>query len=415
MSSANIDASRKIDNEFVRLFFFNVGHGASTLISMPPAKTGSERRYGVVDCKDLPGISFVEKYLLSPPFKDEPACEKPFVLEFVALTHFDTDHFTGMSRLLGGPGSPFTVRRFLGPPCYPIKVANTKYKPRGARYQELYAIHELAYEPTRRAVRLGKAPILDIFLLNQRYDWFRDINIEIMGLAPVADAVIDEKTLARGGNPSSGALRLRFKTKHVQILGGDVEKEDWEEIQQRLNGNPQDLLKANSIGVPHHGGRGNPREVWDRFSRRMQKDVWMDKWKLRKPSEAVVSCGINDPFTRRESYKIFLQTKCIISCTNPSKFCKELLARQNSKPPCISINDKKIVIDPLEKFRCAESITRDVEENLKPYAAPPQDVFDGCISVTLREKRRPKVKYFNRKPCKLTLKKIKEYESRKNS
>ena len=100
--------------DFLRLVCFNVGHGACILVSLPPGGTKKRRRYGVIDCNETHADS-VDEYLRNPPpeavAEDGDTSDK-CELEFVAVTHYDTDHFRGIVSLLGSNAS-----RFFARPC----------------------------------------------------------------------------------------------------------------------------------------------------------------------------------------------------------------------------------------------------------------------------------------------------------
>jgi hypothetical protein len=141
----------------------------------------------------------------------------------------------------------------------------------------------------------------------------------------------------------------------------------------------------------------------------MQKDAL---GKPRQRSKSVVSCGVNDPCPNRETYRAISQTECRVFCTNPPRFCNELFARQSSRLPCCG--DTEAVIDPLEKFRSVDSATRDLEDRLRPYAAPRIDLFDGSVCVNLREGQPPEVVHLGRKVCDLAHQILKEDEKAKS-
>jgi hypothetical protein len=396
-----------VDDSFVRVVCFNVGHGASTLVSLPPLELGGPRRYGVIDTNEASAASLVEYYLRQPPFDDEPPLTgHPLMLEFVALTHFDFDHFKGMAYLLGQDRSPLRAKRFLGPPFNPLSVAETRFVPNSDAYEELCTIAKLAYLPTRRDRRLGKAPQLCVLLSGKQYQWFADI--EILALAPLDDVVTKPRITEARGNLASGALRLRFDRKHVFVLGGDVEEGDWREIASRFPSAAVDPLTANVVTVPHHGGQGNHKDIWERFSRLVPSGPLPEK---RELTVGVISCGDGDPQTRDETFVVLAKSNCSVRCTNPSQPCRDKYRERGEQPPCLQ-RARAGEAEPIMNFAASED--KEWEDVLCRFSEP-LGPFDGTVCVDLKRGQPPLVRHLGRIGAKYCLDPWRDGQVGKNS
>lgn len=382
------DKPHSADQRFVRLVFFNVGHGACTLISLPPVKEGGRRRYGVVDCNSPAGTSIVEYYLRHPPFPDEPPCRGDTLqLDFVVLTHFEYEHFKGMPYLLGEPGSPFRVLHFLGPPYDPAEVARKKFVHHSPPFEELCAIRQMAYCPTRRARRLGRAPAFDVFLHGVLYDWFDDV--EIMSLAPLPDAVVRRKALEAEGNTASGALRFRFKTKHVLLLCGDAREIEWHEIGRHLSELNNDPLLADVVLVPCHGASTLPLAIWERASRLVPPMAE----ERREPTIAVISCRYLNPYTTHATYDLLARNRCVVYCTNPTRACVERHEQLVKRPSCLREPE-----NPAEADRHLEpesAMGRESEDPLRTISEVAEPLA-GSVCIDLRKGTSPSVRHIGR-------------------
>ena len=368
-------------DSFVRVVFFNVQHGLCCLLSMPPAKSGQPRRYGVVDCNRSTFSCFVESYLRNPPFADEPPLDgDPLRLEFVALTHFDKDHFRGIAHLLGDSGSPFCARRFIGPPCLPMSyMARHPIKQKSHR-DELRAIGQLAYAPSRRARRKGKAPELALFCQDVNYPWFADT--KVIALAPLADDLLNKETA--GGNAISGAVMFRFSSGHVLLIGGDVDEDDWLEFARKTERLGKNDVTSNVVSVPHHAGAGNPVEIWTLFSRRRP----LVTGERRTETRAVISCGKADRFPRMKNCATIAATDCKIYCTNA---CLESI----NNGGCFRIVNetplKKALMPGVTPFMDKSPKTSRARKILSRFAETQMDPLDGAIIIEFREKVIPKI------------------------
>ena len=328
--------------DHLRLVCFNVGQGACTLLIFPATEAGRRRRYAVVDC-NVAGADSVEYYL-----RRHEGVSGECELEFVALTHYDWDHFAGINRLAGAPGSPFRTRRFIGPPMSPLEAAEKYYAPSGPAAGALQQLYELTFGRYRtRKGRRCADPELCAFRWDQAYRWAPQLGqeVQIRALAPSPSGAAGARASGvEYSNLASGILRVQYG-KTVALICGDVTEEEWQRILAHfaVGARPRDLLPANAALVPHHGGSGNPPELWERISRLSDHSMHLMRTARAAPGEcrkartkAVVSCGTVGNASRRTLLTL-AGAKVAAYCTNPSQACAGLRGERRRPPPvCVA-------------------------------------------------------------------------------
>ena len=80
------------------------------------------------------------------------------------MTHYDYDHFNGMSALLGADDSGFSTRIFLGPLVMP-SLAASKYEPGTDAYEELMQIDKRTWASYKRS----RHPKVDVLWFERVY------------------------------------------------------------------------------------------------------------------------------------------------------------------------------------------------------------------------------------------------------
>ena len=350
-----------IDEAFVRFVFFPVGRGSCTLVSFPPEREGSPRRYGVVDCNQSDARS-VKDYLQHPFFPDEPPPEDPTRLRFVALTHYDYDHFNGVDVLVGGGGSPFRPDYFFYPLWPPAAVRRKYPNVSSLPRRQLTEIDRVVFEPRRNGT-YDRSPKPRSLNFDASYEGilFPDeplvagSPLRIRALAPSSRAVNPRDhslAAATDANFSSAALRIQFG-KSVVILAGDVQEDEWHQVradyEYQDGGRPRlGDLAAGVMLVPHHGGRGNPELLWEVSSRKsafhQQKLKYYERRLVceRDSTLAVISCGKGDNnLPSRDTLDRLKRHRAAIRCTTPNQVCRELSAECNRPIPCVAQLEEK--------------------------------------------------------------------------
>ncbi len=389
------------DEACARAVFLSVGHGSCLLISLPPTISGDFRRFGVIDCCDSHGMAAVEYYLTHSPFEDERIGMDEIVpLSFVALTHFDQDHFKGMASMM----RRFPVEWFIGPAWLPSRIAETKYNGEGKAAEELEEIDRLVYNKPNGGRELDGSemlPRLRVFFSECPYNRCMP-GLSLTGLAPLQAKIPQRKELATASNAASGALRVEFPTGHSMVVGGDVEHRDWLAILEDFPYEPnRDVLKVDVVGVPHHGGRGNVPGAWFRFSRVRRNKGSVPRNRRKNRTIAVISCGSQQKHTRSSTYRAIADSGCSVRCTGVSRECSRTYRKKGSAPPCtVGIDPGRASLDPfavgldarLHEFRAR------LDDAGGSYVTF-NDPLDGAVCVEFRRGTEPKILHLGRRPA----------------
>lgn len=357
---------------FLRFVFFSVGRGNNTLVSLPPSEEGGYRRYGVIDSNQS-DVRILRAYLDCPWFPEEHVdpCD-PFCFEFVALTHYDGDHFNGLANLLGGmpPHSEnkrsFYSKFFLYPIVPPKLVALTKYSYKSDYAQQLLEIYHIVFDPPRLKLD-NRRPTLPLMLAYDNHlesiiapnGVLAEHPFKLKALAPSAfatDRILTSLVLDRAGfgsgNILSSALRFQFGNA-VVLIGGDVMDNEWGIVLgDYANANPNSSreLGMTVVQVPHHGGTGNPEILWEIISRsslhrptRIKGNEGWNEENRRKPTLAVISCGERDPSLPSQETLMLLEKHGVqILCTAVNAHCSKEYEAKGHEVPCESIHGEPI-------------------------------------------------------------------------
>lgn len=249
------------------------GQGESVVIKMP------DGRWGVVDC-----------FTTSPATPDRnPAAlflraRGVDRLQFVCLTHPHQDHYLGMMALI----NEFNPREF-----WRFGSLSHEHIRNLIHYHEARAIVTGRSEFSRSAEELlslfGKsleaveAKTMDVEFATARKTLYppsieEPKTFHIHSLSPTGnqttlyeaaivrcvkpDGRIGEKLSKSHHNNISVVLKITYG-RSVVFLGGDLEKQGWEELLSRY---PDHMLKATAIKVSHHGSpNGYCDKLWERF------------------------------------------------------------------------------------------------------------------------------------------------------
>ncbi|MCC6698995.1 MAG: hypothetical protein IT365_25455 [Candidatus Hydrogenedentes bacterium] len=340
--------------EFTRFVFFAVGQGSCTLISFPPRAKGQSRRYAIVDCNQSDAAS-VRDYLESPWFPDEaPLKGPPYALSFVALTHYDCDHFNGVNVLLGGTEglagkSPAFHCGFFLYPLIPPRIMLRCYKPKSVFNRQLQEMSLLAFD--RHAVRRRS------YAFDASYDALvpsKKGRIRIRCIAPTCEAKdrLMCKVLAMASrldrkpqkeNLLSAALQVQFG-KAVVTLGGDVVDKEWGRVRAEHEPGRLHELSSRAVLAPHHGGEGNCDDLWAVASRKSpfhlarkaeSAEARAVCERRKTKTVAVISCGeghINHPSLA--TLQTLKKHNTDVICTSPNAHCIEYFTKEKAEVPC---------------------------------------------------------------------------------
>jgi hypothetical protein len=339
---------------FIRLIIFSVGRGSCTLISFPPKDQNSPRRYGVIDCNDSQA-SGIRAYLRKPWFEHESPSNYPIQFEFVAITHYDFDHFNGIGTLLGANEDGLRAAYFLYPylpPAFALPSKGEKGS-EGLKAKQLTEIHRLTFSDeatvTPRPINLGS---IHGEVFQRQLDQTSGI-FELIGLAPSPKAVdelvryvssrvpnrVANRAVVDVGRPNlySAAIRLRYGD-CAAILAGDVIGDEWRLIRADLERNGRlTWLAGDLVLAPHHGGVGNGIEFWEIASRKSPYYSIPEESGSRKATYAILSCGSGDQrLPSADTIDILNRVAATIRCTAPNYHCQKEHSGLGQAPPCSS-------------------------------------------------------------------------------
>ena len=380
-------------NDFIRFIFFPVGHGSCTLVSFPPELSEGDRIYGAIDCRDATARP-IRLYLSDPWFDGEM---KPsgtvYNLRFVALTHYHEDHLIGIDHLLGSDNS-FSHKHFLSP--FPVagEVARrSKSKPNIKKI--LYQIQKLAPKPTIMKIYVDCS-----WLYQPKEDRLKDI-FKGIAIAPPDEAFMRMRELHSQRNITpfnvlSSALRFQWGDCSV-IIGGDVEDSEWQEIISDLRSKGQlHLLSSNLALCSHHGGNGNPDDLWQLISRCSSSHRQGHEAERRlSRTVIIVPCGSSrEGSPSSSSLKTFFDANSLVHCTSPARAC---LGLHNGEPPsCTSYNDD-LLEEQIELLPGEIAMDRSIPD-LPPFVSRPvkdSNFRKGSICVDIYPKKSPRIIYHN--------------------
>ena len=199
------------------VIFIDVGWGDSILIEYENAQ--GQRIYGLVDSNDssesLSSYTFIKQHFEQNKvsYKNTPA------FEFVLLTHWHTDHYSGLKRSI----KKFGTKYFWYP----------KSRPNDMAVLRKYANSNKARIETHEAVNLDKTP-----------PKFGDVDLKFHWPPYTQQGPCDD-------NPNNTSVVLELKYSKVRLmLTGDCQAEKWNQIIQNTT-----KSKIKLFQVPHHGAK----------------------------------------------------------------------------------------------------------------------------------------------------------------
>lgn len=316
----------------LKIRVINVGQGACILFEVP----GNPPSCGIIDCcireRDRDYLPSVLEHL-----------DEDVALKFIVLTHPDTDHILGTSRVIDsrlGLQAPCVL--YEGPvPSFDVETAN-----RHLGYGDDLAMTELSSLTDHileesvdyRQIYPWRQPEGELCpglwyraLAPRKTDWLRYTK-KLVRRARVASprTRIEKRLAALPGSlpakPSANQISLGLLLVYAPsmigkgsgvpdsgariLIGGDVDDGPW-----KSPGIAEQLKNVCFVAVPHHGGKGNPPELWNALGASGNRPF------------AVISCG--DHKEQPKSYnhpseatlKQLIDNNVKINCTNLGRRC----------------------------------------------------------------------------------------------
>lgn len=389
------DTLRQVD-DFMRFVFFPVGHGSCTLVSLPPEDTGGNRIYGVIDCRDATARP-IQQYLSDPWFDGEVISKKSvFNLRFVMLTHYDEDHLLGIDHLLG-KDHDFTFDHFLCPFPAPGAIA-VRIADHPRKKKMLSDIRDLVPEDKQSFLEIRQ----DCSGVYRPKDNHLRKFFNAMAIAPSSKAMSgmkELKSLEKITPPNILSSAIRFQWGHCSvIIAGDVEDDEWGNIINDLKSRHEAyLLSANVALCSHHGGKGNPSDLWQRISRCSSFHKQGQETERRvSRTLIIVPCGSDrEKSPSEDTLRTFFNVNSLVRCTSPAKICLSL--HVGEQPSCISNNDDDMIEELIELPPGVELVpSRMLNLPHSVNIARSYSKFKkGSICVDIFPKRSPKIFYHN--------------------
>ncbi len=252
-----------------QIYLFGASLGESIVLQLP------DGAWAVIDC-----FSSSPSDPRTNPAHNLLSAQGVSGLEFLCLTHPHADHYMGMRCLV----RDFRIKTFWGfgglhPPDFDL--LKTFFKAEAATSglpdskERASEISDLFDEIVARGIR-HQAVSAKTLIYPASIDSKTDI--KIWGLAPSGRHTNEyrlkllkstkgkqfKSALPKADhNLISSAFLIEFGRTRI-ILGGDVEKEAWQDV---LDDEPVSDLSAHAVKVPHHGSRnGYCPALWNRFA-----------------------------------------------------------------------------------------------------------------------------------------------------
>jgi len=319
----------------VEIRFFNVGQGSSVLVSLPPKNGGStQRRYGLIDC------NFNPKLHTDPPPLKYLKSKGVNVLEFVVLTHADMDHYLGLGTILeyySQPGRRFKIFlqslssdiiRLLSimPRAATIDISRIKLSLADKELQKIKEYSQKAqpdsgFDSEPMGFAFQQIPLttdLQAMFVSPTADMYRRNERRIhQNFEQALPYMQRQQRISRlrhriNRNESSIALLLTYEKARILICG-DVLSAQWKQILPRLRKEKKNI-RSHVISVSHHGGDGNPAELWEHLSPKSASEK----------SYATISCGFGNTYRHPKVNTLnqILSNGVTLYCVNKGEPCK---------------------------------------------------------------------------------------------
>jgi len=289
----------------LKLHVLSCGHGDTLLLEMP------KKKWALIDCH-LPGKAALQRFFqISEDLRIK-------TLDYVVLTHADSDHYVGMADVLEYFSTHPRAVRF-----YCDSGANHEHviKLLEARQTPVDEVSEYARLITT-VNKLQDNGKLDRHWLNNQTATIRiagqrkGFSLVLVGPAVAALARAQDRALLKlGGLPDINELSIVLVVQLVtrltscrMFLPGDMEGYGMKLALQRWDTHPDNVDSVTTFDVikaPHHGSvNGHEVELADRISRRGR-------------SVLNISCGISYDLPSRKVIADYLDRGWRVYCTTP--------------------------------------------------------------------------------------------------
>mgnify|MGYP001588219643 CR=1 FL=1 len=295
----------------------NVGQGQCVLLEFP----GDPRSFGILDCNCPPEA--LHPILLS-------YLRRKLTCQFILVTHPDFDHIRGLASVLKTCFSHthrYCEKFYEGPATV-------------QRVLSLRILHDPAWECALSSeldelatlqLKLGEAKEPPLNETTPGWWIAKGLWCRVLSPSRRNESKHDERVFRLARRISRGKkARFRLNLNHISLgllfvyapscpeketptsgayilVGGDVETPAWRRLARRKRLRPVHVAVA-----PHHGGGGNPPELWDAVSMRVGGSTY-----------GIISCGtFDDPETRKHKHprrttlETMAQAQVGIHCTN---------------------------------------------------------------------------------------------------
>jgi len=349
----------------LKLHVLSCGHGDTLLLQMP------KKKWALVDCH-LPGNETRNKFF---QYTNSLAINR---LDFVVLTHPDSDHYQGMREVLEyftssgrevgyfctAGGSPSHIAKLLESQG----VSDADVKEYAALFRTVFQLHA-ARLLTRHALH---DQIATIRISGKRKGF------SIVAIGPEYNKLVISEDTDLAGIPHDplsvnecsvvlvAQLLTRFVSRRI-FLPGDMEGDGMSKALSRWDGHPDNVdgnYNFDVIKAPHHGSiNGHDVKLSDRIAQ-------------KNKSVLVISCGTAYGLPSKTVISDYVDRGWRVYCTSPRQFATQpknaLQATQFGKgkaqPPLTATTHNLIVVaGGVLRFSVTPSAARIHRANLNAY------------------------------------------------
>ncbi|MCT4593935.1 MAG: MBL fold metallo-hydrolase [Anaeromicrobium sp.] len=332
----------------LRIAFLDVGHGDSIVITITDKK-GINRAIVV----DTPNSIKTKNYIKN---------NNVDVIDYIFITHFHTDHYSGINSLVESLVSEGIEVKNI---CWEKdKVLRTEDE------QTNYAL--FTTKLFQNHLKLGIGCISKKFDNNEYKNLYMDDvdGVKIRIIYP--NTLASNSVIGKNINNTSTVLKIEYNGIKV-ILPGDLEGEGWNFLKSYIE--DKELIKCDVLKMPHHG---------DYFNKKVNSIDTKEIIDLTDPSYAIISTANNKLYNHPDKDTIkYLKDKDInIFCTQVTDECtSDRLDKRNSILEKLNVETKKynknwcpcmgdVVIEIDQELRLISHKPCMIEELKKAFSNP---------------------------------------------
>lgn len=313
----------------LRIAFLDVGHGDSIVLSITDSM-GLKRAIIV----DTPNVIKTKNYIIE---------NKIDVVDYIIITHFHKDHYSGINSLIESLVSKG------------IDVKNVCWEK-----DKVFRVPEEQKDYVMFTTKLLESHLrLGIGCMSKKFDNNQYKNLELQNVTDLNVDIIYPNNFAANSvfdsniNNTSTVLRVEYNGFKI-ILPGDLEGDGWKILKDYIH--DENLIKCDILKMPHHG---------DYFNKNIKSIGTEELIKYTDPKYAIISTAENKLYNHPDelTVKYLKENNIHVLCTQVTDMC--------TKTRCEKRDDilKKLNID-VKKYNknwvpCMGDIILEVDNNIR--------------------------------------------------